>query len=182
MFDAPLRMAAVAALCFIAGNALAAGSHTGGHGNPAGSPATTTEPTRTVEVVMYDNYYEPEDIRVQAGETVRFQVRNAGSLVHEFSIGTPTMHEAHQPMMQMLQEHGVLLPDRIDREAARVMETSMGHGMHEEANTVMLEPGQTADMVWTFPAEAPVSLEFACNIPGHYDSGMVGLIRLGNGS
>jgi uncharacterized cupredoxin-like copper-binding protein len=51
-----------------------------------------------------------------------------------------------------------------------------GHGMHNEPNSKLLEPGRSGEIIWTFPKLA--DLEFACNIPGHYDSGMVGKIKL----
>ena len=78
--------------------------------------------------------------------------------------------------MAMMMDHGVLEVDRINWEAAEAMQASMGHGMHEESNSILLEPGQTAELVWTFPEHA--KLEFACNVPGHYDAGMVGEIDL----
>ena len=40
---------------------------------------------------------------------------------------------------------------------------------------VWVEPGRAASFVWTF-ARTP-NLEFACNIPGHYEDGMKGPIR-----
>ena len=127
---------------------------------------------------MHDNYYEPESIEVEAGETVRFRVRNAGDLVHEFNIGTAAMHAAHQDEMQMMMDHGVLMPDHVDMKAAEHMQASMGHGMHKDANSVLLEPGETGEIVWTFPQDADVQLEFACNVPGHYQAGMTGDLEL----
>ena len=158
--------------------ALAAGTHAGGHGAAVGEPARASAASRTVEVAMYDNYYEPEQITVQAGETVRFVVTNKGQLVHEFNLGTAAMHAAHQDEMQMMVEHGVLEADRINMEAAKAMQASMGHGMHDEPNSVLLEPGKTAEVVWSFPGDASVDLEFACNVPGHYEAGMQGEIEL----
>ena len=125
---------------------------------------------------MRDNYFDPEAIAVRSGETLRFKVSNRGQLVHEFSLGTASMHRAHQAEMQMLMDHGVLTAMRIDREAAAAMQGSMGHGMHVEANSLLLEPGQSGEIVWAFPDHA--ELEFACNVPGHYASGMVGDISL----
>ena len=157
--------------------ALADGSH--GHGGGAGqigAPGKPGDVTRTIEVTMYDNYYEPEAISLKEGETVRFVVTNAGAFVHEFNIATGAMHAAHAPEMQMMVEHGVLEPDRINREAARHMQATMGHGMHDEPNSLLLEPGQSGEIVWAFPDHT--ELEFACNVPGHYASGMVGDISL----
>lgn len=156
--------------------AFAAGSDDHGHAGSIGAPGDAANVTTTIDVTMYDNYYEPEEIRIKEGETVRFVITNAGKFVHEFNIATPDMHEAHGPEMKMMKEHGVLMPDHINWEAAEAMQQSMGHGMHDESNSVLLEPGESGEMIWTFPAHA--ELEFACNIPGHYDSGMVGDVML----
>ncbi len=154
--------------------AFAAGSHAGGHGHhfDFGKPGKASEATRTVTVVMRDNLFEPETIAVQAGETVRFMVRNEGAFVHEFNIGTAAMHAEHQKEMMMMVDHGVLEPDRINRER---MKMDMGGGKtmeHDDPNSILLEPGQSGEIVWTFSKAA--DLEFACNVPGHYDAGMVG--------
>lgn len=138
-----------------------------------GDPASISQ---TVQIDMYDNYYEPEDLSFKEGQTVKFIITNKGDAVHEFNIGTAEQHIAHQPEMEMMFEHGVLEVDRINWDAAKAMQASMGHGMHAEANSILLEPGETGEIIWTFPEHA--ELEFACNIPGHYDSGMVGEVEL----
>ena len=162
------------------GIALAAGEgghgHGAGHHGEIGQPGDAAAANRTIEVVMHDNYYEPESISVKEGETVRFVIHNRGELVHEFNIGTSEMHMAHHMEMQMMVDHGVLEADRINWDAAKAMQDSMGHGMHEEPNSALLAPGDSAEIVWTFPKHA--ELEFACNVPGHYDAGMTGDIKL----
>jgi len=163
-------------LAIVAPGALAAGTHGHGKSVDTGKPGDPAKVSRTIEVSMFDNYYEPESLSIKEGETVRFIVRNKGALVHEFNIGTAEQHVAHQPEMLMMVEHGVLKVDRIDLDAARAMQASMGHGMHEEPNSVLLEPGKSGEIVWTFPEHA--SLQFACNVPGHYDAGMQGDIKL----
>jgi uncharacterized cupredoxin-like copper-binding protein len=160
--------------------ALAGSGHAGGQGehhtSMHGQPAKASAASRTIEVVMHDNYYEPEVIQVKAGETVRFVVRNNGELVHEFNIGTPDMHAAHGDEMQMMVDHGVLEYNRINKEAAKAMQAAMGHGLHNDPNSALLEPGATGEVVWTFPADGEI--EFACKVPGHYDAGMSGEIEL----
>jgi len=51
--------------------AIAAGSgdhsHGHGHGGQIGEPGEASKASRTIEVVMYDNYYEPETISVAPG-------------------------------------------------------------------------------------------------------------------
>ncbi|WNJ99919.1 cupredoxin domain-containing protein [Thalassospiraceae bacterium LMO-JJ14] len=149
-----------------------------GHGKATriGAPGKVSEAARTIEITMHDNYYEPENISVKEGETVRFIIKNAGEFVHEFNIATADMHKAHGPEMMMMVEQGVLLADKIDRDAAKKMQASMGHGMHDDPNSVLLEPGKSGEMIWRFPERA--DLEFACNVPGHYESGMVGQVKL----
>ena len=147
-----------------------------GHGAVTGEQGDPSAVTKTIEITMYDNYYEPEEISVKEGETVRFVITNKGEFVHEFNIATAEMHAAHAPEMMMMMEHGVLEPDRINWDAAKAMQASMGHGMHDAPNSALLEPGQTAELIWKFPDHA--ELEFACNIPGHYASGMVGEVDL----
>ncbi|MBS3805051.1 MAG: cupredoxin domain-containing protein [Oleiphilaceae bacterium] len=154
----------------------AAGEHGDHHGSSAvGEAGNAGDVSRTVEILMVDNYYEPESISVNKGETVRFVVKNDGAMVHEFNIGTPAMHQAHQDEMQMMVEHGVLKGDHIDHE---MMEMDMGDGhsmKHDDPNSVLLEPGQSDEIIWTFSEDT--ELEFACNVPGHYQAGMVGTIR-----
>ncbi|MDX1755507.1 MAG: plastocyanin/azurin family copper-binding protein [Marinobacter sp.] len=154
--------------------AFAGGSHDGGHGQatPIGEPGYAGDVTRTIAVVMKDNYFEPEAVNVSPGETVRFSILNEGRLVHEFNIGTPEMHEAHQREMRMMVEHGVIQGGTLNREMMK-MDMGNGHTMeHDDPNSVLLAPGETAEIVWTFSAQA--NLEFACNVPGHYQSGMYG--------
>ena len=155
--------------------ALSAGSHSGGHGHGSaeiGEPGKAAEATRTIEVTMHDIYFEPESIEVKPGETIRFVITNAGELVHEFNIGTAEMHAAHQEEMMMMMDHGVLEADRIHRDKMN-MEMGDGHTMaHDDPNSVLLESGETAEVIWTFPKA--MELEFACNVPGHYESGMAG--------
>ncbi|MFT7392122.1 MAG: putative cupredoxin-like copper-binding protein [Paracoccaceae bacterium] len=178
MINTPLSRAlgAAAVALILSSPAFAAGAHSGGHGGGAatGAPGKASAVTRTIEVVMHDTYYEPESIEVKPGETIRFKIRNAGEFVHEFNIGTADMHLAHQPEMQMMVDMNVLLPDRIDLAAGKAMQASMGHGMHDEPNSALLAPGKSAEMIWTFPKQAGAAIEFGCNVPGHYGSGMVG--------
>ncbi len=42
---------------------------------------------------------------------------------------------------------------------------------------IIIAPGETAELVWTAP-ESAGELEYACNIPGHYEAGMSGNIDL----
>ncbi len=157
--------------------AFAAGSHDGSHGGKSGIgvPGNAADVTRTIEIKMGDNFYEPEEISIKKGETVQFKIINAGEFVHEFNIGTAAMHAAHQEEMMMMMEHGVLEADKINRD---MMKMDMGNGKtmeHSDPNSVLLEPNETAEVIWKFSDDA--ELEFACNVPGHYASGMMGEVH-----
>ena len=170
-----------AALLFGAAPSLAAGPHGGGHGHTGGkmghgfdfgAPGKASDVTRTIEITMKENFFEPERIEVKAGETIRFTIRNEGELVHEFNIGTAAMHAEHQKEMMTMMEHGALEADRINHD---MMKMDMGGGKtmeHNYPNSVLLEPGKTGEVIWKFTRAA--ELEFACNVPGHYEAGMMG--------
>ena len=147
-----------------------------GPGSAAGEPGKESEVSRSVTIDMTDNRYSIEDITVKAGETIRFVVSNKGQLVHEFNIGTPDMHKGHQKEMAMMVDHGVLEPHKINH--AR-MKMDMGGGRtmeHNDPNSALLEPGKSKTIVWKFSNAG--MFEFACNVPGHYDAGMVGEVEV----
>ena len=58
-----------------------------------GSLGKVEEVDRTIKVIMYDNYYEPSNFNIKSGETIKFEVVNAGELVHEFNIANAMMHK-----------------------------------------------------------------------------------------
>jgi len=45
---------------------------------------------------------------------------------------------------------------------------------HSHANSVIVEPNKTKEIIWKFSKNTV--LEIACNVPGHYQAGMVGKI------
>ncbi len=171
-----------ALISFQATTPWAAGSHGGGLGKTPfiGKAGKASDVTRTVKIVMHDNYYDMEYLAVKRGETIRFVITNAGEFVHEFNIGTKAMHAAHAQEMLRMVEHGALEPDSINYD---MMKMDMGDGKtmtHDDPNSVLLEPSKSAEIIWKFPDTAGVQLEFACNLPGHYEAGMVGRVYFPN--
>ena len=140
-----------------------------------GEKGKLSEVNRTIEIKMYDNYYEPKEINIKKGETIKFIVYNYGELVHEFNIATKEMHIKHQPEMMKMVEHQILLADKIDKKKMKEM-AKKDHSMgHSHSNSVLLEPNQSAELIWKFSTD--INLEAACNVPGHYQSGMVAKIN-----
>ena len=144
--------------------------------NMIGEKGDPNKVDRVIEIEMHDNYYYPENIDVKKGETIKFIVKNLGNLVHEYNIGTKEMHVKHRPEMMKLVENEILLADKIDRKKMKEM-SKKDHSMgHSHANSVLLEPNETGEIIWKFSKN--ISLEMACNMPGHYEVGMVGQINL----
>jgi len=108
------------------------------------------KPDRVVSVSMRDNMqfvFEPALATLRDGETVEFRVTNDGKIRHEFSIGDAADQAEHAAMMRKM-------PDMV----------------HDDPNTVSLEPGKSAILSWKFTGAELVV--FACNIPGHFEAGM----------
>ena len=140
--------------------------------NMIGEEGDPNKIDRVVNIKMYDNYYEPNIVKIKKGETIKFIIENLGEMVHEYNIGTKEMHIKHQPEMQKLIDHEILLVDKIDKIKMKKM-SKMDHSLgHSHANSIMLEPKSSGELIWKFSKD--ISLEMACNIPGHYESGMVG--------
>ena len=129
---------------------------------------------RVINIKMYDNYYEPNLITIKKGETIKFIITNLGEMVHEYNIGTKEMHIKHQPEMQKLIDHEIITFDKIDKKKMKEM-SKIDHSLaHSHSNSIMLEPKTQGEIIWKFSKD--IELEMACNIPGHYESGMVGKI------
>ncbi len=141
-----------------------------------GSKGKESEVSRVVKVFMYDNYYEPSSFQIKAGETIKFEVENAGMLVHEFNIANKMMHMKHQPEMLKMVENEILLADSIDKKKMKKMakmDKAMGHS---HSNSVLLEPKQKGEIIWKF--DNAVNIEVACNVPGHYQVGMIAKVDI----
>ena len=141
-----------------------------------GSKGKESEVSRVIKVVMYDNYYEPSSFQIKDGETIKFEVENGGILVHEFNIANKMMHIKHQPEMIKMVENEILLADSIDKKKMKKMakmDKAMGHS---HSNSVLLEPKQKGEIIWKF--DNAVNIEVACNVPGHYQVGMIAKVDI----
>lgn len=157
-----LRNLSTAALGLVlTGSALAASEQAFDFGHAA----KASKATRTVKVTLADMSFTPNNLEVKAGETVRFELTNTGAVVHEFTLGDAALQANHQKEMLEMAAMG------HDKDA----HSAMG-GMHHDANSVTLKPGESAELTWTFTRAT--GLEFACNEPGHYQAGMVGQLKV----
>ncbi|CDG53836.1 copper-binding protein [Halomonas sp. ATBC28] len=148
-------------LSLITGAALAAPGHGGG-----GNNLTEADVDRTISLEAGDMWFDPEELELAAGEVVKFEITNTGNLEHEFVIGSKEAQEEHRQMML----------DMANGEGHDMSNMSQGEG-HDMANMSMagvtIAPGETGTLLWSVPDNTN-ELEYACNIPGHYESGMYG--------
>lgn len=135
--------------------ASAAGAHVGGHGDsPIGKPGVASRVSRTIHVEMANGMrFNPSEIKVKKGETIRFVLKNTDGVKHEFSLGTEKELLEHYEVMKKF-------PD---------ME-------HDEPNKISLAPGKQGEVIWQFTKGDVVN--FACLHPGHFDAGMKGQVTV----
>ena len=126
---------------------------------------------RVITVLMNDNYYEPNQIKIKKNETIKFLVKNKGELVHEFNIATKAMHLKHQTEMMEMVENEIILVDKIDKIKMKEMAKKNPSMAHSHSNSVLLSPGESAELIWKF--NNTLDIEAACNVPGHYEVGMI---------
>ena len=138
----------------------ASGEHAGGHGSAdaigrAGNPEKVT---RTITIDMADSMrFTPSTITARQGEAIRFVVRNSGNIPHEMVLGTEKELKEHYEVMKKHPE----------------ME-------HADDNMVSVQPGKTGEIIWHFTKAGTVS--FACLLPGHYEAGMKGAVKVKAGA
>lgn len=117
----------------------------------AGDPAKVS---RTIEFSMVDAMrFQPSQITLKQGETVKFVVKNSGQMMHEMVIGS----------MKELKEHAEMMRKFPGME-------------HDEPYMAHVQPGKAEEIVWHF--NRPGEFNFACLIAGHFEAGMVGKISV----
>ena len=118
-------------------------------GSPVGEPGLADQATKIIQVITLDTMryeFSPQP-DIKAGDAVKFIVTNQGKIPHEFSIGDENEQKSHAKMMR-----------------------EMPSMVHEDGNTVTVQPGETKELTWKFKGNNEVV--FACNIPGHFEAGM----------
>jgi uncharacterized cupredoxin-like copper-binding protein len=105
---------------------------------------------RTIKVDMSDAMrFAPAEIKVKRGETIRFEVRNSGKIMHEMVLGT----------MSELKDHAELMRKHPGME-------------HDEPYMAHVGPAKTERMVWQFTKSG--EFYYGCLVPGHFEAGMLG--------
>jgi FtsP/CotA-like multicopper oxidase with cupredoxin domain len=104
----------------------------------------------TIELDMRYSRFSTNHFDVYEGTLVRFEVANDDPIHHEFIIGTDGVHQAHES----------------------------GHDKHHPPvpGEVSVDPGQRG--LTTFRFDQPVTITFACHLPGHQAYGMTGTVTV----
>lgn len=124
------------------------------HVSAVGQPGKASNVTRTIEVDMTDAMrFDPSEINVKRGETVKFIVKNSGKVKHEIVLGSINELKEHAEMMR-----------------------KMPQMTHVDENMVSLDPGKTGEMIWHFTSAG--KFDFACLQSGHFEAGMKGKVAV----
>jgi uncharacterized cupredoxin-like copper-binding protein len=160
------------------------GPDTAGVGTAA--RAGTSESPRTIDIAMVDIAFEPTAVTVQAGETVRFLFTNEGAVRHEATFGDEAEQEEHGALMgeaggmEGMDMDGAD-PDDMDdtdesgagHDDSESGDDGSGDGGHgDEAPPLVLEPGETGEVIMSFDAPDGSSTIIGCHEPGHWEAGM----------
>ena len=106
----------------------------------------------TIRITIHYSKFEPADLAVEPGETVRFVIVNTDPIDHEFILGSERVQLAHE---EGTEAHHDPRPGEISVPA-----------------------GETVVTTYTFP-KISGTLIFGCHLPGHYDFGMRGAVTVG---
>ena len=125
---------------------------------PFGEPGLAAKVDRTITVTMNDMTFDPRSLRVAAGDTIRFVIVNKSAVDHDFTIGDESTQREHRAEMAEMAKNGTM-------------------ERHHDPNAVFVKAGETKELTWKFSRIGV--FEFDCDIPGHYEAGMKGLIAVG---
>jgi uncharacterized cupredoxin-like copper-binding protein len=135
-------------------SALSEGAHNGHHNQVSGEVGKPENVTKKITVEAFDSMkFLPNSIDVKKGETVEITLVNKGKVIYELVLGDKKELDKHAKMMM-----------------------NDPHMKHTDSSSVTAEPGKSASLVWKFTETGTV--DFACLLPGHYQAGMTGKIKV----
>ena len=119
-----------------------------------GQPGDGRQAAWTVEIAIRDDSgFSETSLQVRAGETVRSVVHNLGLTRHEFRIGDPAYHKAHEQMLARMP--GV---------------------EHDDPNAIIVASRESGWIIWKF-GNTPM-VELACHLTAQYRDGKYIAVRV----
>jgi uncharacterized cupredoxin-like copper-binding protein len=104
----------------------------------------------TIEITIRHSRFEPSAIDVSEGTAVRFVIKNTDPIDHEFILGNQEVQDRHENGTEP--RHGTI-PGEVSIAAGTVASTTYSFG---ESGLLLL----------------------GCHLPGHWDYGMRGLVKV----
>ena len=146
-----------------------------------GHPGKLSDVSRTIEIDTREIGFRQKSIEVYDGETIRFVIRNTGQMVHDFAIGPFEAQARRRAQVAQVMSTGTMDTGRMQdsltqTRTSRTQEDPKRSGPrsldHSMPNAVLVHRGEIRELIWAFSRAQ--NLEFACNMPGHYELGMRG--------
>jgi uncharacterized cupredoxin-like copper-binding protein len=137
----------------------------------SGLASGTAGDSGTIEIEMVDIAFQPDEIEVAQGETVRLVFTNSGEVVHDAFIGDAAAQAEHEREMREAGDEGHDGMDEIDDTETTGSEGTNHADTEGDDEGITVQPGDAGEMVHTF--DEPGELEIGCHEPGHYDAGMI---------
>jgi len=128
------------------------------------TPGTADMP-RPINVIMRDYRFDPTPVILVPGETVRITVFNAGMVAHELSLGDAAVQRAWA-------EADAAATPPVPFATPPPASVPPGTG----GLRIALASGQRLVVDYTVPVDEAIGL--LCNLPGHLEQGMVGVVEL----
>ena len=142
----PIFRGRAVATRFAAAFAVVAGLLAVGSAGPASAQLGST---RKISYLLTDNAYQPKvPLKLRKGDKITFTFVNKGKVTHEALVGTLAAQKAHEKEMAAMG----------------------GMAMGDEPDAVVLKPGQTKTLAFTFKTAG--AYEIGCHQPTHYKLGM----------
>lgn len=122
-----------------------------------GTPGLTADADRTIAVEATAPFgFSPDNLTVEVGETITFEVTNVDAVDHDFVLGDEATQQEHADDMRAMADTDDMA--------------------HDQSNAVGIPAGVTSTITWTF--SDPGTVLYGCHEPGHYEAGMVGTITV----
>ena len=116
-----------------------------------GGPGLATGPSTKLNVEMNEFSFTPMSFSVPAGKQITLQLKNSGSIQHDF----------------IILKKGVVLQGKFDHEKQ----------MDDVYFSAILDSGKADKFTFTAPTE-PGTYVIVCGIAGHFQAGMTGTLTV----
>lgn len=115
---------------------------------------------RTIRIELLDFRFEPAVVDVRLGEEIRLVAVNRTDLPHELFIGSPEAQDAHHDV------HAAAAPG--------------SEGTLEDGSTGVFVPAR-GTVQFTYRFDMAGEVQMGCHLVGHWEAGMIGLVRVAAG-